>query len=129
MTKNTKIQLGIIIGAIAAIGAELLGETGNTPTPETVTADPPAGEAPKRRGRPAAEKPAAETPAPETPTPTPPVVGKTIDELRALYRPIVEEGRGDEVKAIMKKHGANSVAELAPEKHADFIKDIEALSL
>lgn len=89
------------------------GENINTPAQE-----PPAAEAPKR-GRPPGQ-PAADKKAPE---------GKTLDELKEIIKPLVAEGRGAEIKAILKKLDCEALKDLPAEKQAAFLKDVEALSI
>jgi hypothetical protein len=76
-------------------------------------------EKPKRGRPPAAAKGEEEKPK-----------GKTYEELQALIKPLVEAGQQAEVKKEITKYAEN-LKDLAtkPEKHAAFIRDIEALSL
>ena len=132
MTQNTKKQFGIILAALASIGAELAGEnlTNSNPVSEPQPSTPAPEPAPtKRRGRPPvttpAETPAEETAAPAEPAPT--TGTKTYEELRELIKPLVEEGRGEEVKKVIGKYAA-SLKEIPADKQAAFVKDIEGLT-
>ena len=118
MSKNTLLALAAFITSLANdSGAE----------PETpAAAAPEGGEAPPRRGRPpgkaASPTPAAE-PEPEKPK------GKTVEELREAIQPLVTEGRGAEVKALIKKHGGENLSGIPAANHAAFLKDVEGLAL
>tara|TARA_R110000868_G_scaffold102236_2_gene281565 strand:- start:222 stop:596 length:375 start_codon:yes stop_codon:yes gene_type:complete len=63
---------------------------------------------------------ATETKAPE---------GKTYEEMREAIKPLVEEGRGEEVKKVIAKYSEGGLKELPVDKQGAFIKDIEALTL
>lgn len=98
-----------------------------------------------RRGRPPgstnAALPVTETPAEPEPHPTKPEPpakpegSKTLDELRALIKPLILATRGEEVKAVLNKfapkdHSGDYTLSLLserPETHAEFVKEIEAL--
>lgn len=104
------------LAANIALAQALLG--GNAPEGDelenTETPDKPT------RGRP--RKPASEEPAKDK--------GKTYGELQDLIKPLVEAGQQADVKKEIAKYAEN-LKDLAtkPEKHAAFIRDIEALSL
>jgi len=107
--------------AAAAVAEELSGEvtgkpTAGTPAPEAGTTEDPA---PRRRGRPPGAS-AATTETPAAPE------GKTEEELREVIRPLVEEGRGEEVKKVIAKYGT-ALKTIPADKHAEFVKDIDAL--
>jgi len=120
MKKSTLIA---IAAALAAIAAELdttgavaaINDETDTPDNDTqeTTPAPTSG-----RGSRGPRKPKEEAEAP---------VGKTLDELKAIIKPLIDDARGDEVKKIIAKYGA-SLKEIPAEKHADFIKDIDAIS-
>jgi hypothetical protein len=115
MTKNILL---IIAGAITTI-ANLFGSEHS----EMPTGTPDAGaggDAPKRRGRP----PGATAAAAEEPE----TKGKTLDELKELVKPLIEDGQRAEVQAIIKKYGS-SLSQIPADKQAAFVKDIEALIL
>lgn len=132
MSTSIKKQIGIIFAALAAIGAELMGEPATT---GKETTDKPADnggateEPPKRRGRPPGGGASAETPAGDAGAKT---GGKTYDELREVIAPLIKDNQGEAVKAAIAKYatGGGGLKELAtlPQHHAAFIKDIEALS-
>lgn len=112
-----------------------------TSTETPAVAEPATGEAapaPKRKGRPPgstnAAPPVVETPA-EPEKPKLPEGAKTLDELRALIKPLILATRGEEVKAVLNKfapkdHSGDYTLSLLserPETHAEFVKEIEAL--
>jgi hypothetical protein len=113
------------------LGASCGGDTPSTPTP-----DPEA--TPKRRGRAPSNPtpPATETAPPEQ---THPVETKVetpahdaeaaYQKLRAVILPLVESGKGPEVKKVIAKYGTD-LKDIAtrPECHAAFEKDIEPLN-
>lgn len=119
MTKNTLLAIAAFAASIATTAKTLAedispdGDLSNTPAPEEKT---------PRRGRGPAKQ--LETPpAGDTTT-----AGKPESELRELIKPLVEDqGRGAEVKAILTRLGAESLSKLPPEKHAEFVRSIEAL--
>lgn len=102
----------------------------STAAVETTTAEAPAS-APKRRGRPATTATAVAEPAQQaTAEPTQSAEkaeGKSLDELKALIAPAVQAGVGAEVKKLIAKHGGSQLADLPPENHAAFAKDVEGL--
>lgn len=129
MTNTIKHHLGTIIASIVAIAAELLNcETtlAQAPTPASGDAEPQPTK--PRRGRSPVNPtpPAEETKAPAEPTPAA-GSGKTYEELRELIKPLVEEGRGEEVKKVISKY-AGSLKEIEAKDHAAFEKDITALA-
>jgi hypothetical protein len=75
----------------------------------------------------------------KTPEPEKPKVegGKTLDELRAVFRPLIDKFRGEEVKKVLNKYkpsdweGDYTAVALAehPEHHAAFVQDIEMLKM
>lgn len=131
-----------MLTALAAIGTHLVNGEKSPFLPETPTpapTDPPQPTTTKRRGRPpgSTAAPAVEAPT-ETPTPEPekPVeesatTGKTYEELQAIIKPLVQAGRGTEVKKEIQKYGVAGLQQLAelPMHHDEFVKNIEALSL
>lgn len=114
MTKPTLTALG---AALIALGQELQSseDTGTAPGD---TAAPTT-----RRGR----APKTETPAPESEKEKA-AAGNTPEELRELFRPLVEEhGRAVEVKGVLAKLGVAKFSELPAEKYPEFRRSIEAL--
>lgn len=113
MKKETLIA---IAAALSAIALEITGE-------EPADNENGGGEgqdAPKKRGRP-----------PGSTSKEPTNAGKTLDELREIVRPLLEEGRNDEVKKVVAKYTkvGGVLKDLPAEHHAAFIKDIEALTV
>jgi len=123
--KTAILALAAAASALANAAVEMLRHIqGDAPTesePEDNT-DTPTAPATRGRGRP--PKAAAETPA-AIPAP----VGKTYEELRALIEPLVEDGKGEDVKKIVGKYSQSGLKALPADKQAAFIRDIEALSL
>lgn len=131
-----KTQLASIFRFIADV------LTSNEPP---AVAEPAPGEAvpapTKRKGRPPgstnAAPPVTETPAePAAPEPSAkPEGSKTLDELRALIKPLILAKRGEEVKAVLNKfapkdHSGDYTLSLLserPETHAAFCAEIEGL--
>ena len=138
MNSNIKRHISNIILSAAAIGQELLSGTKlanpvETPTPQNenpVTTEAPAPT--KRRGRPpgAAAAPSVEPPPDAEKQPELPVSdeGISLDTMKDAIRPLIEAGRGEEVKSVRNKYGP-SLAEIPADKRAAFLADIEALSL
>lgn len=128
--------------------AESQPEKGQGPT---VGAPAASNEPPKPRGRsrkaaepeapPANNTTGAETtqppaaPEPPKPEPVPAIKGKTIEELRKMFEPLVKANRGAEVQEVLNKYkpadwpGQYTTSALAdhPEHHAAFEKDIQTL--
>lgn len=109
MPKNTTILA--LAAALTALSAAIVEEYGGEAV-ETTTAG--AAEAPKKRGRPAAIAEPAED-------------FKTFEQLQAIIKPLVDDKRALEVRAILKRLGVEKLAELPNEKQAEFLKDVEAL--
>ena len=61
----------------------------------------------------------------EVPTPVAPVV--TREEVRAVLAKKARAGKTDEVKALLKKHGANNLTGVAEAELAELLKEGEAL--
>ena len=114
MSKNTLLALAAFITSLA----------NDTEASAPAAPAEAGGEAPPKRGRPPgkAAEPAKE-PEPEK------AKGHTIEELRAAIKPLVEDSRGDEVKALIKKHGGENLSSIPAEKHAAFLKDVDALAM
>lgn len=116
MAKNTTLLA--LAAALTALASAITEECGSAAAaPETTTGE--EAPAPSKRGRPPG-KPAAEKEAPES---------KTLDELKEIIKPLVAEGRGAEIKAILKKLDCEALKDLPAEKQAAFLKDVEALSI
>lgn len=128
MKPSTKTALAGLLAAagavLSALATELRGsETTETPEPTV------------KRGRksnsatPSAESttaPAEVTITPE-PTTTEPQ-GKTYEELKALIKPLVEGGKGEAVKAIIKKYSPTGMKDMEAKHHEAFEKELEELS-
>lgn len=135
MNKSIILALATAASALATAAAAVAEELGGACTgkPESPAPDPlpqastTGDEAPKRRGRPPTGGAAAEPPATPAPAASAATGGKTYEELRDLIKPLVEEGRGEEVKKVIAKYGT-SLKEIPADKHAAFEKDISALS-
>lgn len=113
MKKETLIA---IAAALSAIALEITGE-------EPADNENGGGEsqdAPKKRGRP-----------PGSTSKEPANLGKTFEELKEIVRPLLEDGRADEVKKAVAKYvkAGGTLKDVPAEHHAAFIKDIEALSI
>lgn len=121
MNKSTVLALATAASALATAAISIADELGEDTGAETGGAP----EAPaKRRGRPPgggaapAEQPAA--PA-----------GKTVDELKVVIKPMIENDQGDEVKKLIAKHaspGGTKLSDIPVANQAAFIKDVEASS-
>jgi hypothetical protein len=117
MNKSTILALATAASALATAAAAVAEEFGGDAAPATgsdeATPTPTA-----RRGRgPAKDK---EPPA-----------GKTYEELQELIAPLVEDGKGDEVKKVIQKHtNGGNLKDLAalPQNQAAFEKDLKALA-
>lgn len=125
MTKNQLLALAAFITSLA----------NDAEAPAAAAAEPEASPTPaKRRGRPpTTPEPPAVSESPEPPAPEPeapaPTGGKTYEGLRELIRPLVEGGKGAEVKAEIAKFATDLKALAAlPQHHAAFEKNLEALS-
>lgn len=157
MNKTTQYHIGSILVALSAFGQHLMGTapvenvgTATGGSDPALTAEPTTDAPKKPRGRPAGSTntPApASSSAPAEPAPTPaadPVAasnttastGFTWEELKDIGRPLMTAAKGDELKAIIKKHMPKGgdpdkgLRELAnyPEVHAAFKADVEAAS-
>jgi hypothetical protein len=60
----------------------------------------------------------------ETPASTPPV---TLAQVRAVLAEKSRDGHTDEIKALLKRHGANRLTELAQDKYAAVLAEAEGL--
>lgn len=121
--KTTILALATAASALATAASALAEECGGESTVTTAPDEKPEATeaAPTGRGRgrgkaaPAAEEEPAKSGV------------QSYDELKDLIKPLVEEKRGEEVKKVIAKYGA-SLKEIADDKKAAFVKDIEALS-
>jgi len=118
MSQKIILATAALAAAASTLAAAVAAEYGDGVTGDT--GEIQAAEPAKRRGRPPADSAHAEKPAP---------AGKTIEELRDAIKPLVEEGRGDEVKKVIAKHGGTKIADIPAANHAAFLKDIDGLSM
>lgn len=132
MKKDTLLALAAFITTFAENECGTCTEATASQPEETPA--PPSPTPAKRRGRPpTTPEPPAASEAPEPPAPEPeapaPTGGKTYEGLRELIRPLVEGGKGAEVKAEIAKFATDLKALAAlPQHHAAFEKNLEALS-
>ncbi len=119
MTKNQLLALAAFITSLANEGEA---------QPETPASD--AAPKPKRGRPPTAEKPSEAAPEKEKEPEQPEApAGKTYEELQAVIKPLVEAGQAADVKKVIQKYGENlKDVSTKPATHADFEKDIAALS-
>lgn len=132
---NALIAIAAAATALAAAATALVsgdnscGSVAATPAADDTPAQDEAPAPTKRRGRPpGTSAPVVDVkPEPEAevePEPT----GMKLEELQALIKPLIEEGKGTEVKKVISKY-APKLSEIAPKDHKAFSKDIEALSM
>lgn len=118
MTKQTLLCIAAFAAAIVTTAKKLTEDSGDAPATETPE-QPPAtgrrGRAPKEKENPLAEEPAAQ--------------GMTEAALRELIAPLVESGKGTEVKKLIAKHGGTKLNDLPAAAHAAFARDVEALTI
>jgi hypothetical protein len=129
MKNTTKVAIAGLLSAAGAVLNAFAAEYSGSDVAQ------PEAEAPKaKRTKPAAPAPTVETPAAAAPeaAPQPEAAtegeGKTYDELRALIKPLVEGGQGEEVKKVIAKYSPNGLKNMEAKHHAAFEKDIAALS-
>ncbi len=116
MKKETLLA---IAAAITAIANDLDGDV-STLLPAPGTGGNTGDTAAPKRGRP----PGKATPPPAEEEPE----GPTVEELKALFQPLIKGGKMAEVKAAISKYGA-SVSDIPANKRKEFAADIEALLL
>lgn len=51
----------------------------------------------------------------------------TIEQVRAVMAAKSQDGKTQQVKALLKKYGADKLSGVQPEQYADLLKDAEAL--
>lgn len=115
MTKATLLAIAAFAAAIATTANKLANED----TPDATPAADPQPTTRRTRGPAKTEPladPAANAGIPET-------------DLRELIKPLVESGKGAEVKALITKHGGTKLSDLPAAAHAAFARDIEALTI
>lgn len=149
MNPNIQKHIGSILVALAGIGTELLGKTGEL---EPATTGEPTDQKPKGPGRP---RKTAETTAPNANEPITqslpsdskaPAGAKTWEELKEIARPMVmgekdgdtwtRQPAGEQLKKLIDKYlpedrkgqGLKALSEF-PQHHGDFTRDVEAFLL
>ena len=130
-TRTALAQLLAAAGATLNAFAAELGATPFTSAEPEAQPETPAEPAPVKTRKPREPKAAAPAAEPVTEEPTaveqPKLNGKTYDDMKAVIEPLVKEGRGAEVKAVITKY-APTLKEMDPSNYAAFEKEIEALS-
>jgi len=130
-----KATILLFATAIAAFANDLFEGQGDAPDD-----NPETGEAPKRKGRPpgSANKAPAEVIEQATPQPAPapapaatvnPLGSKTFEEMRALIGPLVDAGKGADIKAIALRYSPEGLKGLPLDKQAAFWRDVQALDI
>jgi len=121
MNKNTIVAFAAAASAFAqaslAFAQEMAGET-STPQPEKSAPEATEEPKPSGRGRKAAAPVEKEEP-----------VGKTLADMQALIKPVIEAGNGVAVKAAISKYTDGKLADMDAKHYPAFEKDIEALSM
>lgn len=130
MSKYTFLGLAaILLGAGNA--AKYYADSAEEPADPSDNPDP-SGEPAKRRGRPpgSTNKP-AETPAagPCAPADAPDDGEARLNANKALIKPLLDDGKGAEVKAIVAKYSKTGLKDLPASSQAAFEKDIEGASI
>lgn len=111
----------------------------NTPAP--LVGDQTTGsvqaEKPKRIRKPAAETPqpdpapaatqTAPEPGPAATEPPPAATEVTVDQLRVLFGELSQANKREEAVALVRKHGFNSIRDIADEKRADIFAALKAI--
>lgn len=128
-----KILLAIGM-ALAAIGDAIIDTIENgAGVAQLPTAAGDAAAAPAaRRGRPPKSDPApaAASPAPAGAAPAAAAtadVEKERTRIRGMYQPLIEGGRGEEVRVLITKYSPTGMGTMKPENFAAFEKDVQAL--
>lgn len=125
MTKSILLILSDLLSGFAAHAVKLAESApADVPTP-TTEAEPTPAETPVN------EAPAKKTRAAKTVTPPAEPVktaGVPLEQLQAAILPLVQSGLGQQVRDTITKYSAEKLSDIAPENHAAFLKDIEALN-
>ena len=116
--------------AVKGATSGLVAEGAPAPAPEKtkrkrrtkaeIAADKAAAEAPAAAA-PAAEAPAAAAPAAEAPAATEPTVGATYEDLRMVFKRVVDEKGREAVVGILKSFEAAKVSEVPEDKLPEII--------
>jgi hypothetical protein len=67
----------------------------------------------------------AKAPATQIQTDAPPV---TLEEVRAKLTDLNMAGRGEQVRTLLKKHGAGKLSEINPSHYAELLAEAEAIT-
>lgn len=135
--KATVIALATAASALAGAALAIAEELeGGSPAPAEVGGEPTGDTAEKKgRGRPAGstnkpkETTTAEPEKEEKSEPEKNKVGKTYEELQKIIEPAVKDGKSEEIRVLIKKHGGDKLSMIPPGNHAAFEKDVDALTL
>lgn len=136
MKPTTKLAIAQLLASAGAVLSALAAEFGaEAPATPEAAAQPEAPAKPKKTKEKPAQAAPTPQPEPETEpeqTAEEPQVGKTYEELKALIQPLVEDGRGEEVKKLIKQYDPEStppsIKTMPAKNHAAFEKDITALT-
>lgn len=120
MNKSTLQFLAAFLSAAAAVAAAHANGA-----PED-TAAPAGGDAENkpRRGRP----PGGSAAAPAGDTATGPTDEERLASNQALIKPLIDDNKGEEVKAVIAKYSKAGLKGIPTASQAAFAKDIEALT-
>lgn len=122
MSKYLFLGIAAIAAAVAS-SAKAYADGVEDPAPGAT-----GEEAPKRgRGRPPGNATPPVEPAASGAS-SGPTDADRFDGNRALIKPLVEAGQGEEVKKVIAKYSKTGLKDLPATSQADFVKDIEALS-
>jgi hypothetical protein len=140
MKPTTKTAIAGLLSAAGAVLTAFAAEFGGAMPPDA-PAEPATPADPPKPAKAKKEKPApapATEPEPEQPASEPAgeseeaPTGKSYEELKALIEPLVKEGRGEEVKKLIKKYDPEStppsIKTMPAKNHAAFEKDLATLS-
>lgn len=136
MKINVEVTATEIVTAINNL-ADVIGKIGTPVITPIVTKAEPVNPEPVQ----AAPQPAPVAPVPKpqpvptaapmsTPTPAPqPVQQKaiTIDMLAAAGAPLVDQGKMQQLMALLNKYGVQAITQLTPDKYDAFAADLRAI--
>lgn len=142
MKINVEVTATEIVTAINNL-ADVIGKIGTPVITSIVTKAEPVNPEPVQ----AAPQPAPVVPAPElqpvstaapmpTPTPAPQPVQAapepqqkaiTIDMLAAAGAPLVDQGKMQQLMALLNKYGVQAITQLTPDKYDAFAADLRAI--
>jgi hypothetical protein len=137
MKQTTRIAIAGLLSAagsvLTALASEFNSEAPASPESAATPTPEPAKPVKAKKEKPAApvveEKPAEpETPAESAEEPS--ASGKTYEDMKAVIAPLVQEGRGEEVKQVIRKHAGaeGTLKTMDPKFYGAFEKDIQALT-